>query len=298
MASCSSSASSRPVDSRQVHGEAWARAIADLEDLSAQSCARHRLDGFPDRADRRLSIIVVLVILRHGRRRLTSLSITDHPTADWIARQLTDAFPWDEAPDYMIRDRDGRYGLAVTKRLAALGIRDHPTAARSPWQNRHAETLIGSIRGECLDHIVVFGEAHLRQILVAYAGYYNEQRTHLSLSKDSPCHRPVKRIGQVAAQPILGGLHHQYGRMQFSVRARARRQEGLRPARPHLRGALNRQSRSALRREPPLLGVRHLWLAGVASLASHALCPMCDLRGVRPAGPTRPFGGCRGQANA
>lgn len=113
----------------------------------------------------------------------------------------------------MIRDRDGCYGLAVTKHLAAMGIRDHPTAARSPWQNGHAERLIGSIRRECLDHIVVFGEAHLRRILVALAGYYNEQRTHLSLSKDSPYHRPVKRIGQVAAQPILGGLHHQYGRM-------------------------------------------------------------------------------------
>jgi transposase InsO family protein len=157
-------------------------------------------------------LLFVLVILRHERRWLISLSITAHPTADWIARQITYAFPWDEAPEYMIRDRDGCYGQAVRKRLAAMGIRDHPTSSRSPWQNGHAERLIGSIRRECLDHIVLFGEAHLRRILAAYAVYYNEPRTHLSLGKDSPCHRSVQRLGQLAAQPILGGLHHEYCR--------------------------------------------------------------------------------------
>jgi transposase InsO family protein len=105
-------------------------------------------------------LLFVLVILRHERRRLISLSVTAHPTAEWIAQQVTEAFPWDEAPDYMIRDRDASYGQAVTKRLAAMGIRDHPVAPRSPWQNGHAERLIGSIRRECLDHVVVFGEAH------------------------------------------------------------------------------------------------------------------------------------------
>ena len=158
-------------------------------------------------------LLFVLVILRHERRRLISLSVTNHPTADWIARQLTDAFPWDEAPDYMIRDRDGCYGRAVTKRLAAMGIRDHPIAPRSPWQNGHAERLIGSIRRECLDHVVVFGEGHLRRVLAAYTGYYNELRTHLSLGKESPCHRSVQRRGQLVARPILGGLHHQYYRI-------------------------------------------------------------------------------------
>jgi transposase InsO family protein len=157
-------------------------------------------------------LLFVLVILRHERRRLISLSVTDHPTAEWIARQITDAFPWDEAPDYMVRDRDKCYGHAVTKRLAAMGIRDHPIAPRSPWQNGHAERLIGSIRRECLDHIVVFGGPHLRRILAAYAVYYNELRTHLSLGKDSPRHRSVRRLGQLAAQPILGGLHHEYCR--------------------------------------------------------------------------------------
>ena len=158
-------------------------------------------------------LLFVLVLLRHQRRRLISLTVTANPTSEWIARQITDAFPWNEAPDYLIRDRDGSYGHAVTRRLSAMGIRDHPTAPRSPWQNGHAERLIGSIRRECLDHIVVCGEDHLRRILAAYSGYYNELRTHLSLEKDSPGDRPVQRYGQVIARSILGGLHHQYGRM-------------------------------------------------------------------------------------
>ena len=128
-------------------------------------------------------LLFVLVILRHERRRLISLSVTANPTAEWIARQITDAFPWDEAPDYLIRDREASYGQAVTKRLTAMGIRDRPTAPRSPWQNGYAERLIGSIRRECLDHTVVFGEGHLRRIAAAYTGYYNECRTHLSLDK-------------------------------------------------------------------------------------------------------------------
>ena len=158
-------------------------------------------------------LLFVLVILRHQRRQLISLSVTSNPTAEWIARQITEAFPWDEAPDYLIRDRDASFGHAVTRRLAALGIRDHPMAARSPWQNGHTERLIGSIRRECLDHIVVFGEAHLRRLLAAYALYYNDLRTHLSLNKDSPSHRPIRQLGQLAARPILGGLHHEYCRM-------------------------------------------------------------------------------------
>src|SRR5258708_1937513 len=158
-------------------------------------------------------LLFVLVILRHQRRRLISLSVTANPTAEWIARQITDAFPWNEAPDHLIRDRDASYGHAVTRRLSAMGIRDHPTAPRSPWQNGHAERLIGSIRRECLDHIVVFGNAHLCRIFAASAGYYNELRTHLSLDKDLPAHRPIQRLGQLATRPILGGLHNLYGRI-------------------------------------------------------------------------------------
>jgi len=158
-------------------------------------------------------LLFVLVILRHQRRRLVSPCVTSNPTAEWIARQITEAFPWNEAPDHLIRDRDAAFGHAVTKRLSAMGIRDHPTAPRSPWQNGHAERLIGSIRRECLDHIVVVGEDHLRRILAAYATYYNGSRTHLSLDKDSPGHRPIQRLGEVTVSPILGGLHHEYCRM-------------------------------------------------------------------------------------
>ena len=123
-----------------------------------------------------------LVILRHARRRLASISVTNNPTAEWIAGQVTDAFPWDEAPRYLIRDRDGAFGPAYTRRIRAMRIRDHPTAPRSPWQNGHVERPIGSIRRESLDHLSC-DEAHLQRILKAYSLYYSEVRTHLSLDK-------------------------------------------------------------------------------------------------------------------
>jgi transposase InsO family protein len=113
----------------------------------------------------------------------------------------------------MIRDRDCIYGTIVTRRLRAMGIRDKPIAPASPWQNGFAERLIGSIRRECLDHIVVFGEAHLRRILRSYARYYNDIRTHRSLDKDAPVSRPVQRAGSIKSFPILGGLHHHYARV-------------------------------------------------------------------------------------
>jgi transposase InsO family protein len=154
-----------------------------------------------------------LVILGHERRRLIGFGVTAHPTAEWIARQVTEAFPWDEAPRYLIRDRDGAFGPAYTQRIRAMGIRDRPTAARSPWQNGHAERLIGSTRRECIDHTVVFNEAHLYRILDSYAAYYNRVRTHLALRKNAPVARTVQRIGRITAVPPLGGLHHQYVRI-------------------------------------------------------------------------------------
>jgi transposase InsO family protein len=154
-----------------------------------------------------------LVILRHGRRQLMSIGVTDQPTAEWIARQITEAFAWDNVPRYLVRDRDGAYGDAFIQRLRAMGIRDHPIAPRSPWQNGYVERLIGSIRRECLDHVVVFGEQHLRRLLKSYATYYNEVRTHLSLTKDAPIPRPSQGIGRVVSLPILGGLHHHYVRV-------------------------------------------------------------------------------------
>ena len=114
-----------------------------------------------------------LVILRHGRRLWVSFGVTTNPTAEWISRQIIEAFPWDSSPRYLIRDRDTAYGLVFRQRLRGMGIRDKPTAPRSPWQNPYVERLIGTIRRECLDHIIVFGEAHLRRILGRYAAYYS-----------------------------------------------------------------------------------------------------------------------------
>jgi hypothetical protein len=150
------------------------------------------------------------VVVRIDRSELIWINVTTNPRAEWIARQITEAFPWDGAPGYMIQDRDRIYGIVVTRRLRAMGIRDKPTAPASPWQNGFAERLIGSIRRECLDHMVIWGEAHLRRILKSCAGYYNSVRTHRSLDKDAPVSRPVQRIGVISSRSILGGLHHQY----------------------------------------------------------------------------------------
>ena len=153
------------------------------------------------------------VIVRLDRRELVWINVTAHPIAEWVARQIAEAFPWNEAPRYMIRDLDRIYGAVVTRRLRAMGIRDKPIAPASPWQNGFAERLIGSIRRECLDHILVLGEAHLRRILKSYARYYNETRTHLALEKDAPVSRPVQRSGGISSHATLGGLHHHYVRV-------------------------------------------------------------------------------------
>jgi transposase InsO family protein len=158
-------------------------------------------------------LLYAFVIVRLDRRDLVWINVTAHPTAEWVARQITEAFPWNEAPRYMIRDRDCIYGAVVTRRLRAMGIRDKPIAPASPWQNGFVERLIGSIRRECVDHIILLGEAHLRRILKSYARYYNETRTHLALDKDAPVSRPVQRTGVVRSFAILGGLHHHYFRV-------------------------------------------------------------------------------------
>ena len=158
-------------------------------------------------------LLYVLVIVRLERRDLVWINVTANPSAEWIARQVTEAFPWSEAPRYLIRDRDGVYGAVVTHRVRAMGIRDKPIAAGSPWQNAYAERLIGTIRRECLDHMIVFGEPHLRRILGRYAAYYNETRTHRSLNKDAPFHRKIECLGAIVSRPVLDGLHHRYCRI-------------------------------------------------------------------------------------
>ena len=154
-----------------------------------------------------------LLIMGHGRRQILWLGVTAQPTAEWIANQLTAACGWEQVPRYLIRDRDACYGRLFVRRVRSLGIRDHPTSPRSPWQNGYAERLIGSIRRECLDHIVVTGEQHLRCILKYYMEYYNAVRTHLSLGKDAPICRDIQRAGRIEVRPVLGGLHHQYVRI-------------------------------------------------------------------------------------
>src|SRR5271165_2111553 len=138
-----------------------------------------------------------LLIMGHGRRRILWLGVTAHPTAQWIAQQLTEACGWDQAPRYLIRDQDRIDGEVFKRRLCAMGIRDKPTAPRSPWQNGHAERLIGSIRRECLDHVMVLNERHLGHLLLSYMKYYNGTRTHLSLEKDAPISRAVDRAGHI-----------------------------------------------------------------------------------------------------
>src|SRR5262245_18975051 len=154
-------------------------------------------------------LLYCLVILRHGRRLWVSFGVTTNPTAEWISRQITETFPWDSAPRYLIRDRDTAYGSVFRQRLRAMGIRDKPTAPRSPWQNPYIERLIGTIRRECLDHMIVFGEAHLRRILGKYAVYYNKSRVHCSLDKDAPLHRAIERVGVICPGKRLGDLSRQ-----------------------------------------------------------------------------------------
>jgi putative transposase len=159
-------------------------------------------------------VLFVLVVLSHRRRRLVHFNVTEHPTAEWTGRQLIEACGQEESPRHLIRDRDGVYGERFSRQARTLDIREAVIAPRSPWQNAYAERVIGSIRRECLDHVVVIGERHLRGILSQYVDYYNGTRTHLSLAKDAPDPRSVQppRQGNVVQVPRVGGLHHEYRR--------------------------------------------------------------------------------------
>ena len=160
-------------------------------------------------------LLYVMIILAHDRRNILRTAVTEHPTAAWLSRQVTEAFPWDTAPRYLLRDRDASYGSEFCNRIEAMGIREVITAPRSPWQNAYVERVIGSIRRECLDHILIFNERHLRRVLSSYVDYYQGTRTHLSLDKDSPDSRPIMppKIGKVVAIPKVAGLHHRYERL-------------------------------------------------------------------------------------
>ncbi len=161
----------------------------------------------------RFKLLYCLVILGHARRKIIHYAVTTVPTAAWVSRQIGEAFPWDEVPEYLIRDNDPVFNTLVQKKLRLFGIRDQPTTPHSPWQNGHSERLNGSIRRECLDHIIILGDGHLRRVMKAYVYYYNNIRTHLSLGKNAPLGREVQVAGSVESMPHLGGLHQEYVRI-------------------------------------------------------------------------------------
>ena len=159
-------------------------------------------------------VLYVFLVLSNQRRRVVHFNVTDWPSAVWTGQQIVEAFPWDTAPRFLIRDRDGKYGEDFVRRVESLGIRHMLISARSPWQNPYVERVIGSIRRECVDHMIIFNERHLRRVLREYFKYYHGSRTHLGLEKDCPWPRPVEplELGLVNAEPMVGGLHHRYYR--------------------------------------------------------------------------------------
>jgi putative transposase len=159
-------------------------------------------------------LLYAVIVLDHHRRRVVHFEVTQNPTQVWLAQQITEAFPWDTAPRYLLRDRDTSYGLRFQKRVRAMGIEEVLTAPRSPWQSPYVERIIGSIRRECLDHVIIFNETHLTSRLVLLFRYYHKSRTHLSLNKDCPDSRRIQppSAGKIVAFPEVGGLHYRYER--------------------------------------------------------------------------------------
>ena len=159
-------------------------------------------------------VLCVFVVLAHERRRVVHFNVTDSPTAEWTSLQILQAFPWDSAPRYLLRDRDCTYGQAFVRRVQAMGIKEVKIAPRSPWQNPFAERFVGTLRRDCLDHVIILNENHLRRIVRNYLGYYHDSRTRLSLKKDSPEPRTIEPLesGEIIALPQVGGLHHRYTR--------------------------------------------------------------------------------------
>lgn len=159
-----------------------------------------------------LRVMFVFLVLEHKRRKVLHFGVTEHPTAEWVAQQLVEAFADRDAARYLIRDRDATYGIEFQRRIPSLGMKEVISAPRSPWQNGFAERLIGSIRRECLNHVVVIGRRHLRKLLKSYLIYYHRSRTHLALAKDAPESRAIMAQGAIIAIPQVGGLHRRYER--------------------------------------------------------------------------------------
>jgi putative transposase len=216
-----------------IHGELLKLGIAIGETSVAKYMARHRqppsqtwrtflnnhvralvsIDFFTVPTIR-FQVLYVFLVLAHERRRVVHFNVTAHPTAEWTAQQLREAFPFDQIPRYLLRDRDKIFGDDFRRQLQDMKIQEVLSAPRSPWQRAYVERVIGSIRRECLDHVIVFNEASLRRTLSLYFSYYHGTRPHLSLEKDSPEPRAVQppELGRVVAVPQVGGLHHRYER--------------------------------------------------------------------------------------
>jgi putative transposase len=202
----------------------------------------------------RLRVLFVLVVLAHHRRRVVHFNVTEHPTTAWTAQQLVDAFPDESAPAYLLRDRDQVYGQQFRHRMTAMGIDEILTAPHSPWQNPFAERFIGSIRRECLNHVLVLGERHLRRILTRYLAYYHQARTHLALDKDAPDFRCIElpAPGKIVQLPEVGGLHHRYLRQAAFPAPPGVLPNQERPSSPRLVRPLPYDSPAgALGRQPP-----------------------------------------------
>jgi transposase InsO family protein len=163
----------------------------------------------------RNQVLFVFLLLAHDRRRVIHFNVTTNPTDAWTTQQIVEAFPWQDPPKYLLRDRDKTYGQAFKKRVSAVGFEEVLTAARSPWQNPYVERLIGTIRRDCLDHVIVVNERHLKRMLADYFTYYHSWRTHLSLEMDCPQPREIQTTdrGRVVEFPEIGGLHHHYQRV-------------------------------------------------------------------------------------
>ena len=217
----------------KIHGELLKLGIDITESTVSKYLVRHR--GSPSQSWRtflqnhvkdlvsvdfftvptiRFQILYVFLVLTHERRRILHFAVTAHPTAEWTAHQLREAFPWDTAPRFLLRDRDRIFGQEFAEQLQAMGIEQVLSTPRSPWQRAYVERLIGTIRRECLDHLIVFNETSLRRHLQGFTDYYHRTRTHLSLKKDAPEPRPIqpRNAGQIIAVPEVGGLHHRYER--------------------------------------------------------------------------------------
>ena len=162
----------------------------------------------------RFQILYVFLVLAHDRRRIVHFAVTDHPTAEWTAQQMREAFPWDSAPRYLLRDRDQIFGKDFVDQVAVMGIQEVLSAPRAPWQRAYVERVIGTLRRQCLDHMIVFNERCLHRHLKCFVDYYHRSRTHLALEKDSPEPRPIQppSAGRIIAIPLMGGLHHRYER--------------------------------------------------------------------------------------